>query len=268
MLVLAGWLCLALLLYFFQHRFIYFPDPALSASPADIGLEYQDLSLQTADGLALHAWYIPAKNKGPVILFFHGNAGNISHRLDSIQLFHALGLNVLIVDYRGYGRSQGVPSETGSYRDALAAWDYLIQQAGYSASEIIIFGRSLGGGVATWLASRQRPAALIVESSFTSVVDIAGSIYPYLPVKWLCRIYYPNIEHIPDVKAPVLVIHSEDDEIIPYHHGQRLYQAARQPKSFIGLRGQHNDAFLLSRGRYIEGIEGFLARQGIYQSIP
>ena len=259
-----AWLLIAALLYLYQHRLIFHPDSELVASPADIGLEYEDLTLVTEDGIKLHAWFVPALETSPVLLFFHGNAGNISHRLESIALFNELNLSVLIIDYRGYGKSEGEPGEFGSYTDAKAAWDYLQQEKNIAAEEIIIFGRSLGGGIASWLASHHSPAAVIIESSFTSIVDMAAAMYPFMPVRWLCRIKYPNTEHMEDITAPILIIHSEHDELIPFHHGEKLFAVAREPKTFVQIGGGHNDGFLLSRTQYVKEIRGFLLQHELF----
>ena len=169
-------------LYIFQSRYIYFPERSLSADPGSIGLNFESISFETGDGVKLSGWYIPGENARGVILFCHGNAGNISHRLESIRIFHRLGLGVFIFDYRGYGQSQGKPSEQGTYQDAEAAWRYLVEELKVDPAEIIVFGRSLGGAIASGLAQSQRPAALILESAFTSLPDIAATLYPYLPV--------------------------------------------------------------------------------------
>jgi hypothetical protein len=193
------------------------------------------------------------------VLFCHGNAGNISHRLDSIRLLHSLGLQVLIFDYRGYGHSEGAASEKGSYRDADAAWRYLVDVRGLPADRIILFGRSLGAAVAADLASRTRPAAVIMESAFTSVPDMAAGIYPWLPVRLLSRYRYDNLDKITRISAPLLLVHSRQDEIIPFAHGERLFERAREPKQFLEINGGHNDAFLTSRKAYTHGLESFLA---------
>ncbi len=178
-LLLAG-LCiyaaLTALIYFRQSSLIYYPNMpgrALVATPQQIGLRYEDVDFVSEDGVGLHGWFIPADNARGSLLFFHGNAGNISHRLDSIAIFNALGLDVFIFDYRGYGQSQGRTTEAGTYRDAEAAWRYLTETRGVDAGDIVVFGRSLGSSIAAWLASRQRPAGLIVESSFSSVPSMA-----------------------------------------------------------------------------------------------
>jgi len=256
--LVLGWLLMTALMYAFQSRLIYFPQRALNATPAAAGLDFRDVFLTTSDGIRLHGWYIPVPGAARTLLFLHGNAGNISHRLDSLRIFHELGLSVFIIDYRGYGRSDGHPDEAGTYRDAQAAWDYLLNEQGLRPRDIVIFGRSLGGGVASWLASRNMPAALIMESTFTSVGDLAADLYPWLPARTLTRIHYPSIDRIQDVNAPVLVVHSMDDELIPYRHGRRLFLAAGEPKSFLRLEGGHNDGFLTSRSAYMPGLQAFL----------
>ena len=194
-----------------------------------------------------------------MLLFFHGNAGNISHRLDSIRQFLGLGLSVFIIDYRGYGQSDGRTTEKGIYRDADAAWRYLTTTRGFSPDDIVIFGRSLGASVAAWLAARQSPQVLIVESSFTSVPDIGQELYPWLPVRWLSHLNHATIDYVRGVKCPVLVVHSRDDEIIPFHHGQKIFEAAPEPRSLLELRGTHNDAFIQDERTYLDGLSAFLA---------
>jgi fermentation-respiration switch protein FrsA (DUF1100 family) len=252
---------LVTVVYLMQGRMLYLagmPGRELEMTPADAGMEYQDVSFEAADGVALHGWFIPGATER-VVLFFHGNAGNISHRLDSIRQFHDLGLSVFIIDYRGYGQSAGRTTEPGIYRDADAAWRYLTETRGLRGSDIVVFGRSLGGSVASRLAAANRPLALIVESSFTSVPDVAQELYPWLPVRWLSRLRHATRDHIKSVECPVLVIHSRDDEIIPFHHGQSIFEAARVPRSLLELRGSHNDAFLRDERRYIDGLRAFVA---------
>lgn len=254
----ASWLGLLVVVYVFQSRLIYIPHKSVNLSPADIGLPYEDVYLQTQDGLTLHAWFVPHEQPLATLLFFHGNAGNISHRLDSIQIFNQLGLSVLIVDYRGYGLSEGKPGEQGSYKDARAAWTHLLEVREVPAQQIVIFGRSLGGGVASWLAAQEQAGALILESSFTSIPDIGAHYYPYLPVSLLARIRYPSSEHLKQVNSPVLVVHSPEDDIIPYEFGQRLYSAAKAPKSFLEISGGHNEGFFVSGEKYKMGIREFI----------
>jgi len=258
--LVGAWLGLSLFVFLLQGRYIYYPDKTLVATPRRIGLAFEDVSLLTADGIRLHGWFIPTPAAQTTLLFLHGNAGNISHRLDSLRLFHELGLNVLIFDYRGYGHSGGVPSEQGTYRDAEAAWRYLTHTRRIPAAKIVVFGRSLGGAVAVWLAGHTAPAALILESTFTSVRDMAARYYPWLPVSLLLHTRYPTLDRIAGLRLPTLIVHSREDEVIPYESGQRLFAALRGPAQFLSLQGGHNDAFLTDQTRYRDGLAAFLRR--------
>jgi fermentation-respiration switch protein FrsA (DUF1100 family) len=258
--VLACYAVLVLVVYLMQARMLYLadvPGRSLEHTPADIGAEFRDVSIETADGVRLHGWYVPG-DSDRVLLFFHGNAGNISHRLESIRQYRQLGLSVLIIDYRGYGQSEGRTTEQGIYQDAEAAWRYLTEANKTPANRIIVFGRSMGASAAAYLAARHRPLALIVESSFTSVPDIAQEYYPWLPVRWLSRLRHSAEEFVARSKSPVLVIHSRDDEIVPFHHGEAIFKAAGEPKALIEIRGTHNDAFLRDEQNYLSGLRSFL----------
>jgi uncharacterized protein len=255
---------IVVLAWAFQGRLLYLPGmPGREhvATPEDAGMDYRELRLTTEDGVALDAWYLPADPSRATLLFFHGNAGNISHRIQSLRQFHDLGLSVLIIDYRGYGRSEGRPSEEGLRKDARAAWRWLVEEAAASPSEIVLFGRSLGAAVAAELAREVEPGAVLLESPFRSVPEMAQSAYPFLPGRWLARFEHATEDYVRDLTAPVLVIHSEDDEIIPFSHGQAVYEAARQPKALLRIRGGHNTGFLESRDIYLEGIDRFLREQ-------
>jgi fermentation-respiration switch protein FrsA (DUF1100 family) len=261
MFLVAGYGAFVLLIFATQNRLLFLPNlpgRELAYSPADIGLAFDDVQLTTADGVRLHGWYVPGPGER-VVLFFHGNAGNISHRLGSIQQFHDLGLSVLIVDYRGYGQSEGRTTERGTYQDAEAAWRYLTAERNVLPQHIVVFGRSLGGPVAAWLASRQQPGGLIVESAFSSIVDIGRELYPFLPVRWLTRFRYPTREYLSEANCPVLVVHSREDEIIPFHHGERNFAAAQAPRHFLEIHGGHNEAHVGRSGAYVEGLRSFLA---------
>ncbi|NIS91442.1 MAG: prolyl oligopeptidase family serine peptidase [Woeseiaceae bacterium] len=233
------------------------PGRELLAAPDTVGLSYENVTLEASDGVSVHGWFVPGESQ-QVLLYFHGNAGNISHRLYSIKEFHDLGLSVFIIDYRGYGQSDGKPTEQGLYRDGEAAWRYLTGDRGIVAQNIILFGRSLGGSVASWLAAREQPAALIVESSFTSVPDIGQEAYPWLPVRLLSRFRHSTLDQVTKVACPVLVVHSRDDEIIPFHHGKEIFSAANEPKTFLEIRGGHNDGHAMSATVYRNGIKDFL----------
>jgi len=246
-------------LFVFQSKYVYFPERILSADPGNIGLNFETVSFETTDGVKLSGWFVPSKGARGVILFCHGNAGNVSHRLESIQILHRLGLDVFIFDYRGYGESKGKPTENGTYRDAEAAWRYLVEKRQVSPNRIIVFGRSLGGAVASWLAQSHMPGALVLESTFTSLPDIAATLYPYLPVRLLSRFKYNTAEYIDEVNCPVLIVHSREDEIMPFSHGQRLFERAREPKEFLEISGTHNEGFITSGGRYEEGLNMFIS---------
>ena len=262
MLVAVGYAVVLLAVFALQSRLVYFPNVpsrAVGPGPDSIGLAYEAVEIITEDGIRLDAWYVPAREARGTVLFFHGNAGNISHRLDSLRVFNQLGLATLIFDYRGYGRSEGKVSEQGIYRDAEAAWRHLTGERGIPAAEIVLFGRSLGAAVAAYVASRHRPGALIVESGFVSVPDMAAELYPWLPARWLARIGFPTGDFLKSVSSPVLVVHSRDDEVIPFGHGLRLFEIAREPKRLLELRGGHNDGFLVSGQRYLDGLDAFVA---------
>jgi fermentation-respiration switch protein FrsA (DUF1100 family) len=262
-LILAACLYAALvaLVYFRQSSLLYYPNIAgrnLAASPQQIGLAFEDVELLTEDKVRLHGWFIPSNNARGTLLFFHGNAGNISHRLDSIAIFNRMNLNVFIVDYRGYGQSQGRVSEAGTYLDAEAAWLYLVETRAIDADEIIVFGRSLGASIAAWLASRHRPAALILESSFSSVPSMAQRLYPFLPVKWLSTFRYDTRQYVSRIECPLLVAHSKDDDIIPYAEGRLVFDAAPADKQFLEMRGGHNDGFIVTGKAYSDRLSRFI----------
>lgn len=261
LLILVGaYLLLVGFAYMTQAGMLYLPGlpgRQLEATPHAIGLDYEDVLLDASDGVRIHGWFIPG-DATRVLLYFHGNAGNISHRLHTLRQFHDLGLSVFIIDYRGYGKSEGSPGEDGLYRDAEAAWQYLTDVRGIPAGNIVVFGRSLGGSIASWLASERSPGALILDSSFTSVPDIGQEAYPWLPVRLLSRFQHATIEHVAKATCPVLVVHSRHDDIIPFHHGKALFSAANEPKFFVELRGGHNDASITSQTVYLDGLRSFL----------
>jgi len=263
-LVLAGvgvYVALSIYVYFMQSDLIFYPNMPgrnLVSTPENIGLIYQDVEFVTEDNIKLHGWFIPNENAKGTVLFFHGNAGNISHRLDSIAIFHRLELNVFIIDYRGYGQSEGKITEKGTYRDAEAAWNYLSHTQGISEKQIIIFGRSLGASIASWLASKHAPAALIIESGFTSVPSMGQRLYPFLPIRWFTHYKYDTKQYVKNISCPVLVAHSKNDDIIPYDEGREIFEAAPEPKQFLEMQGGHNDGFIVSGTSYIKGLKSFI----------
>jgi len=259
------------LAFAFQDQLLFQPSSRLLATPDDAGMDYETVRLETEDGETLHGWWIPAPDvsreasPGEVaahtLLFFHGNAGNISGRLESVQQFHRIGLNVLIVDYRGYGQSTGSPFEEGIYHDAAACWRHLTEARSIAPEDIVIFGRSMGGGAATWLAARHTPGAVILESVFTNVPDVGAHHYSFLPVRALATNQFDNETRVAEIDAPTLHIHSREDRVVPFALGRRVYEAAAEPKQFLEVQGGHNDGFLVSSETYLRAIEDFLSTQ-------
>ena len=256
------------ILYILQPKFLYCPVKEVLYTPGELDLDFENVVFKSGNGLRLSGWYIPAQLKvkhqveptqlrsgiltGPAesseftVLFCHGNGGNMAHRLDSINIFHNLGLNCFIFDYRGYGNSKGKPSEKGTYLDVEAAYKWLTEEKKIPPENIIIFGRSLGGSIAAYLASKVEARALIIEGTFTSYVDIGKKFYPYMPVRWFARFGYKTIDYIKGVRCPVMLIYSRSDEVVPFEFGLKLYEAANEPKEFVEILGSHNDGFLVS----------------------
>lgn len=250
---------LSLLVYFRQARYVYYPDRQITVTPDYYHLPYEDILLTTEDGQTIAAWFVPAPDPdSATILFCHGNGGNISHRLDSIQTFLNMGFNVLIFDYRGYGNSSGKPSEKGTYLDAMAAWMHLTRDKEIRPERIIVFGRSLGGAVATKLATEVNPGALVIESTFTSAPDMAAKMFPFLPVRLVCRFKYDSLSRMKKIKCPILIAHSPEDEMIPAPHGQRLFEAANEPKLFVEMSGDHNTGGLDTNPEYQRTLKEFV----------
>jgi len=256
---LAAYAGLGGLLFGLQASLVYYPHLGrdIVTTPAERGLAYEQVALRTGDGETLAAWWVPVSAPRGVVLLFHGNAGNISHRVEYLEMFSRLGYSTLIADYRGYGQSTGEPSEQGTYEDAAACWTWLAER-GVAPRDIVVFGESLGGGVATWIAERHTPRALVLASTFTSIPDLAEEIYPYLPVRLLSRIHYDNLARVQRIPAPVLILHSPDDEIVPYRHAERLLDAVRAPKRLVTLAGGHNDGLVFRRPEWIRSLAAFL----------
>jgi len=243
-LFIAYW-SVGVILYFMQPTFLYNPVREVPFTPDELDMDFENVVFKSGDGLLLSGWYIPTQNAEFTVLFCHGNGGNMFHRLDSINIFYKLGLNCFIFDYRGYGNSQGKPSEEGTYLDVMAAYKWLTEEKKMSPADIIIFGRSLGGSIAAQLAGKVEVRSLIIESAFTSYVDIGRKFYPYMPVRWFAGFSYKTIDYIKDVLCPVMIIHSRNDEVVPFEFGLELYEAANEPKEFVEIFGSHNDGFLV-----------------------
>ena len=256
-------ICSVAFLRWLVPSFIFQPMKEMTGTPADAGLAYEDVRLQTPDGESLAAWYIPAApeasgpGKGLTLLLLHGNAGNISHRVQSVAFFHKLGLSVFIIDYRGYGESTGKPSVSGSILDARAAWQWLTEHEGVPPASILLFGRSLGGGVAAALAAQVEPKALILESTFTSLYDVGKTICPWLP-KFLLSEDYATPDNIEKLRVPLLVVHSPADEVIDYRLGRVVFDGYKGPKSFLRISGSHNRGWVSDLAVYEKGLGDFL----------
>ena len=250
------------LVFVFQSRLVFFPGTGreVVVTPQTYGLGFETVGIGTADGETLQAWWVPAEGARGTVLFFHGNAGNISHRVDYLLMFNRLRYSTLIVDYRGYGRSTGTPTEDGTYRDAEAAWEHVRHARMARPQDVVIAGESLGAAVATWLAAKVGPRAVVLFSTFTSVNDLGAQVYWFLPVRLLSRIGYDNLENLKRIRAPVFIAHSRDDDIVPYAHGKRLYDAANEPKAFLEMRGGHNDGFIFTQPEWVAQLGAFLDR--------
>ncbi len=241
----------AVLLFLLQSKFLYCPVKNVFYNPNELGIDYEDVTMQTTDGLLLNGWYIPAPDSQFTILFCHGNGGNIMHRLDSINIFYKLGISCFIFDYRGYGKSQGKPTENGTYIDAMTAYQWLTEEKKIDPNNIIVLGKSLGGSIAAELASKVPAASIVLESAFTSYVDMGRKFYWYLPVKYFAKYRYATIDYLKNIKCPVMIIHSPEDNVVPYEFGRRLFVEANGPKEFVEISGSHNDGFLTSGDVYI-----------------
>ncbi len=240
-----------------DRAFIYYPVRELIGTPASLGLAYRDVWFQAEDGIRLHGWLIPGA-RPTTLLWCHGNAGNISHRLDNIrEIQHRLGIGVFIFDYRGYGRSDGSPTEAGLYRDARAAREALIRDLGVPSEQIIYFGRSLGAAVALELALAHPPSGLILESPFLSVRAMANRTLPGSGLLFKSR--FDSLDKIARLRTPLLILHGDADEVVPYEHGRRLWEAASEPKAFYTIpRARHNDTYLVGGSEYWEAWRRFL----------
>ncbi len=238
--------------------FIFFPDHQITTTPKDIGLPFEDLYLTTADNVRINAWFVPHPNAHATLLWLHGNGGNLSNRVDQLQKFHAqFPVHILMIDYREYGRSEGSVSEEGTYRDAQAAYDYLATKP--NRGTIIVYGQSLGAAVAVETALTRPAHALILEAPFLSIREMAKVHYGWLPVSGLITTRYDNIAKIGKVRVPLLLLHGDRDETVPYAHGQGLFSAAVAPKQFYTIQNAgHNDTYEVGGAGYFKAIAQFI----------
>lgn len=260
--IVAGILLVVVALRVIENRLIYFPPryPEGFPSPQTYEREVEDVWLQTSDGVRINAFYRPNAASKRVLLWFHGNAENIGYDLDQLRTFAKIGVNILLVDYRGYGRSEGSPNEAGVYRDADAAYDYLINQRHFRAQNIIVYGHSLGGAVAVNLASRRQCGGLIVQSSFTSAPAMARRMFAIPFLGYAAKSRFNSLQKIRGVHAPILIVHGTRDEVVPFAMGQQLFASAPQPKRFYSIEGAgHNDLMEVGGADYLACLQSFVA---------
>lgn len=244
---------------------IFFPSENITRTPSDAGLPYEDVWFTASDGTSLHGWFIPGDGvSNKTLIWFHGNAGNISDRLDNLTLMrHRIGANIFIFDYRGYGHSKGKPSEQGLYLDGEAALDYLISERDVEPHNLVLFGRSLGCAVAVEMAMRRPHAGLILESPFTSVSAMAQRLYPLiapiLPVRWLVKSRFDTLSKMERVQSPVLVMHGNNDQMVPISMGKQIFEAANEPRHFYAIEGAgHNNTYIVGGEAYFATLDDFV----------
>lgn len=243
---------------YIERRSLFYPAKEIEYLPKDFGLVSEDIFFKTPDNLELNGWFVPTQDAAYTILFCHGNAGNISHRMEKLKFFQELGNNVFIFDYSGYGRSKGRPSEKGLYSDAQAAYNYLLSRK-IAPEQIIGYGESIGGAVIIDLASQNRLRGLIIDSSISNAKDMVRIIYPFLPY-WVFSSRWDSVNKIRSITIPKLIIHSINDEIVPYKLGRKLFESAPEPKDFLQIRGGHNSCFFESEHILKEKIADFLKK--------
>jgi fermentation-respiration switch protein FrsA (DUF1100 family) len=244
-----------------ENRMIFHPNPSVDATPQQVGLEFEDIFFTARDGVRLNGWFIPHQEARSTLVWFHGNAGNIGHRVENIKWLHdRVPVNIFIFDYRGYGRSQGFPSEKGTYLDGEAALELMRKKlGGDGAQKLVFFGRSLGAAIAAEMATRFESQGLILESPFISIAEMARVLFPYLPIGPFLQTRYDVRATIKKIKVPLLVLHGDRDEIIPFEHGKLVFEAAPLPKRFFTITGAgHNDTVVIGGERYFDQLRQFI----------
>lgn len=245
-------------LYFNQDSYIFFPEEIITATPKTYGMKYEDLYIVTEDKVKINVWFIP-DGDGDLIIHCNGNGGNLSDRVEKFLLFNSFGYSVIGFDYRGYGKSEGKPSEEGFYRDLKGVIDFATEK-GYRKEKMILYGESIGGGVALQLALETKCAVLVLESTFTSIKDMARIYYKLFPTNLLLKSEFDNLSKIKKVKCPVIIMHSKEDEIVPYFMGRKLYENANVPKVFLDLEKGHNDGGIIISKEAISKFRFFLSK--------
>jgi fermentation-respiration switch protein FrsA (DUF1100 family) len=241
--VVGGYLLLLVFMYLFQGKMIFLPSTNFIITPSEAGLQAEDIWIETFDGEQLHGWYFPSDSTEYLVIFSHGNAGNISNRIDIAKFLQETGFSVLIYDYRGYGQSSGKPSEEGLYRDIEAVVNYLKAEKGYSEQQMIMYGRSMGGAVASYAATEFNVGGLVLDSAFRNLKTMVRDLYPFVPA-FLASYDFPTEQYVQQLSGiPVMIMHSPNDTIVDITHGKSLFGVAQEPKTFVELRGGHNDNF-------------------------
>lgn len=262
----AGLLVFCVMVYLaflllFENKIIFYPVryPDGYWNPESTGIPAQDIYFKAEDGVKLHGWFIPAPNAVATLLWFHGNAGNLSHRLDNIHRLKPLNLNIFIFDYRGYGRSEGEPDEEGIYKDSRAAYKKVLEMEGVSVDSLFLFGRSLGGICAIETAVNHPARGLILESVFTNAADMSRQVFPLIPLGWAIRSKLDAVGKVPHLKLAKLFLHGTQDEIVPYDLGRKLFEQAGEPKTFYPIEGAgHNDTYILGGVGYYDAWSRFI----------
>jgi uncharacterized protein len=252
-----------LFLMIFEKQLIYYPAGGLDVTPKALGLPFEDVTLDVEPGVKIHGWFIRGSKepRAATILFSHGNAGNIGDRLDRVLSWRDLGADLLLYDYRGFGRSTGSPDEQGTYLDGRAAYDYLVKSRGVDPKRLVLMGESLGCAISIQLALDRPAAGLVLEAPFASIPHMASAIYPFLPARFFVRTRYDNLDKISRVTAPLLVVQGTRDEVIPVEQGKMVFDAASSAKEYLAVEGaHHNDVYVVGGARYKTTLAGFLAR--------
>lgn len=242
----GGYLIILGLMYLFQNQLLFMPSSGMMQTPQSVGLTAEDAWMETEDGVTIHGWYFPHDDSEFVVVLSHGNAGNISGRIAIAETLLNSGASVLMYDYRGYGQSEGRPSEKGLYKDIEAVVETLKADFGYSEGQIVMYGRSLGGAVAAYAAVRFDLGGLVLDSAFKNLKAMIRDVYPFVPV-WLAKYDFPTDKYLGQIDGlPIMIMHSPNDEIVGFHHGRTLFDLIEEPKRFVELRGGHNDNFFAS----------------------
>ncbi len=255
--LIFGFISLILYIRWVESRQVFIPSKQITSNPDQFGMAYEDVYFKTQDGVDLNGWLVKHSDAKHTILYFHGNAGNMGDRMVKLAMFYQMGVNIFIIDYRGYGRSSGQPTEKGMYLDTQAAYDYLMTRKDIAPERIVAYGASLGGAAAVDLALKRNLAGLISDSTFTNAADMGRRIIPWVP-SFLIKTKLDSLAKIKLISVPKLIIHSKNDEMIPFSMGQKLYDVALEPKTFLAISGGHNEGHLYSREEFMAGIEQFI----------